>query len=350
MRSRRYGFVLAAAAVVAVTMPVSAQERTRETERRSEQVRRAEQAAEHAREQRARASELTEKFSRTLRLGRNGTLDLQNLAGHVVITGGRGDEVRIDAVKTVRNPDERRARTLMQQMQVEVIERGGNIEVRTQVPRVPGGSGTVDYTVAVPASANVTVRTFSGDIRVRNINGELRVEATRGNVHASDVRRVRLVKTLSGNIEVANGQSEELTASTTDGNLTLDNLKGRFFDLQSISGHLRLINVDPERVHLRSMAGNIEYIGRLSPSGTYEFSSHTGTIRLTPTNRQGFDIQASTFGGRFRSEYELKITEDSGSGRPTRGTRMLRGFYGDAGAAITAYTMNGDIVLIRRDQ
>lgn len=318
-------------------------ERQREAQARQRQL-----IAERARQLQQGWAEVTGSFSRTVRLGRDGTLDLENIAGDVVITGGRGSDVRIEAVRRMRTPSETQARRLLQQLRIDVVQRGGNVEVRTQYPRVRSASGEVAYTIAVPASANVTVRTMSGDVRVSNLNGELRAEAVSGDVVAASVRRVRLVKTMSGNVQLTDGESDELTASTMSGDVVVNNLKGRLFDLQSVTGSLRLTNVEPDRVHLRSMNGDIEYVGRLSRSGRYEFQSHLGDIRVTPTNNQGFDIQASTFGGSFRSEYALRITEDSAAGARRTGSRMLRGTFGDAGAAITALSFGGDIVLVRR--
>jgi hypothetical protein len=310
-------------------------------------ARQRQQIADRVRQQQEGWPEVSEPWSRTIRLGPNGTLDIENLAGDVIITGGRGSEVRIEALRRMRNPSAAQARRLLQQLRIDVEERGGHVEVRTRYPRVRNASGEVTYSIIVPSSANVTVRTMSGNVRVTNIDGELRAEAVSGAVVASDVRRVRLVKTMSGNIELSNGESDELTATTMSGNVLLNNLKGRRFDLQSVTGDVRLRNVQPERAHLRSTNGDIEYVGRIAPSGRYEFQSHAGNIRLTPTNNQGFDIQVGTLGGIFRSDYALRITEDSGAGRRTS-SRILRGTFGDAGAAITAHSFGGDIVLVRR--
>ncbi len=41
----------------------------------------------------------TEKFSKTVPLPKGGSLDLSNISGDIVITGGPGDQVVIDAVK-----------------------------------------------------------------------------------------------------------------------------------------------------------------------------------------------------------------------------------------------------------
>src|SRR4026208_1750289 len=46
--------------------------------------------------------EQTDRFSRRIKIGRDGRLRVTNLAGNIVVTGGSGDEVSIDAVKRTR--------------------------------------------------------------------------------------------------------------------------------------------------------------------------------------------------------------------------------------------------------
>src|SRR4051812_14631979 len=58
------------------------------------------------REQDRDAPEVTERFSRTVRLGRDGTFDISNLAGTIVVTGGGGNDVTIDAIKRTRSRNE----------------------------------------------------------------------------------------------------------------------------------------------------------------------------------------------------------------------------------------------------
>ena len=303
--------------------------------------------AQRAREIQESWPQVTEPVSRTVRLGPNGTLDLESLAGNVTITGGRGDQVRIEAVKRVRHAREADARRLLNEMRVGIIERGGSVEVRTEYPRVRTPQGAVDYTIVVPNSANVTVRAWNGDVRVSNIDGEVRAETMGGTLVASDIGRLRALKTTSGRIEVTDAESDELTAFTMSGDVVLNNLRARFFDMQSVTGNMHLTNVDPTRAILRSTSGNIEYRGRFARSGQYEFQSHRGNIQLTPTSNQGFDILATTRGGTFRSDFPLTITEVPGSGRGRVG-RVVRGTFGDAGAAITLHSFEGDIVIIRR--
>src|SRR5207253_3718210 len=51
---------------------------------------------------RNRGAEQTERFSRKIRIGRNGSLNVGNISGDIAVTGGRGDEVSSEAVKQER--------------------------------------------------------------------------------------------------------------------------------------------------------------------------------------------------------------------------------------------------------
>jgi DUF4097 and DUF4098 domain-containing protein YvlB len=292
--------------------------------------------------------EITEPFSRTIRLGRNGTFDLQNVAGNIVLKGDGGNEVKVEAIRRVRARVEADARAAMPEVRIEVSERAGNVEIRTEQPRRRMVATAVDYSVSLPSGANVVVHTVSGDVHVSNIAGELRAESVSGNVTASAVRRVREVRSVSGTIDVSDAESEELSLHTLNGDVLVRNLKGRAFELQTVSGDVRLSGVDMDRSTLESMSGDLEYAGRLTRSGRYELRSHSGNIRVSPSGDPGFDLQAQTFSGDLRSDYALKGTDPRDTG-PRRGPgRALRGTFGDASAALTAQSFSGDILIIRK--
>ena len=322
----------------------------READRARRQAASAQTAAERSRRARREAEIrswplVTESFSQTVRLGRNGTLDLQNRAGDIVITGGRGDEARIEAIKRARHPRQPIARELLQTLRIVVSERGGNVDVRTEHPRRNDAAAAVDYTITLPANANVTLRTVSGNVTVSNVAGELRVNAASGNVATSNVRRVRQITTVSGNVDVLDGEAEEFTANTIGGDVTLRNIKGRRLDLNTVHGNVRLVDVETLRARLQSMAGNLEYAGNLARDGRYEFQTHSGDIRLNPLRNPGFDLEAVTLTGAIRSDYDLKVA----IARPETGARQsLRGTVGDAGAVVTAQSFSGDILIVRR--
>jgi len=321
---------------------------------RQAEARRAAQRARDAERQRrdeARSGpEYTDKLSKTLRLGRNGTFDLQNVSGAVVVTGGGGNEVRIDAIKRVRNRNESEARALLQAIDVRMEERNGNVEVRTDYPR-RNWSGGVDFTVTLPRDANVILRSVSGDLRVGSLNGDLRAETISGNLVATSVKRIRQAKTISGDLEITDTDGDEVAAQTISGTLMARGIKARSVDLQSVSGDVRITDVESDRTFVRSISGSIEFSGQLARNGRYEFQSHSGDVRVTPLGSPGFTIDASTFSGDMRSDYPLTLQGNPPNTSPTnRGPnrRPLRATFGDGGAILTLQSFSGNITVVKR--
>jgi DUF4097 and DUF4098 domain-containing protein YvlB len=356
LRTALFVSVLAATACPATAQDLALQTREQLRQRAREQ---AERAREQQREQQrdaderrrrletARGPEVTEPFSRTIRLGRNGTLDLSNIGGDISITGGGGDDLKIDAVKRVRQRSEQAGRELLQQIEIRIAERSGLVEVRTEYPQRNNFWGRVDYTVTLPNSANVTVRTVSGDLRVTNVRGELRADSVSGTVTASNVGRLRAVKTVSGDLNLTDIEGDDISAGAVSGDVIVRNLKARSIDLELISGDIRLAGVTVERANLRTLSGDVDYSGPLARNGRYQMQSQSGDIRLAPAGNNGFDLEANSFNGDIRSDFTLKGEGVSrASGRGPR-NRTLRGTFGDAGAAVTLRSFSGDISITR---
>ena len=330
------------------------QQRAEQQRRRVEQQRQRAEQQRRARQQRAGRDnirnwpEVTEAFSRTIRLPRNGTLDIENVAGDIAITGGGGDDVRIDAIRRMRNPDEAQARAMLQDLRVEVAERGGAIEVRTFHPRGRNSSGAVDYTVAVPNGAAVLVKTVSGNVRISNVRGEVRAQTVSGGVSGTSLARLQSAKSISGTVEIADAEGGDVNAGSVSGDVIIRNLKGRSVDLQTVSGGVRMTDIDVERAMLRSVSGHLDYSGRLARNGRYELQSHSGDVRIAPVGNAGFDLEANTFSGNLQTDFELKLTQGIATGARGPQNRNVRGTFGDPGARVLLRSFSGNITLTRR--
>lgn len=262
------------------------------------------------------STEATATFSHVARLEPGATFELRNMTpGSVTITGGTGRDVRIVAVKSVRNAGQR-TQVVLDGIRIDVEERGGNVEVQTRQPRVIAGRAiqanrpvaVVDYEVILPPNANVVLRTGAGNVRMQNVTGDV------------------------------------FDLNTLSGNVIMQELRGRLLDLHTVSGDMMLENIAAERAFLDSFAGNLEFVGRLLP--TVKFRTHGGNIRIFPRDTPGFDLDATTYRGALRSDYELKRLPQA-PGRAPQRPRTLRGTVGDASAAVTASTFSGNIVIIK---
>lgn len=289
--------------------------------------------------------EVTEAFSRTVRLPRNGTFDLQNFAGDITLTGSGGDDVRIEAVKRVRGRAGSDPQALLAEMTIAVVERGDRVEVRPASPRRRGWPGAVDFAITVPAGAHVSIRSASGRVHVTHVNGDLQIQTVSGDIVAADVRRLQRVRTVSGGIDLRRAQGLEVSGGTVSGLVSIGGLDARGLDLQSVSGDLRVTGASVERVFVRSVNGDIEFTGALSSAGRYELRTHGGDIRVTPSG--GFTLDAATVTGDVRSDVALTV-DRLGPPPPGRGAgqaRRLIGKAGGGGAVVDIRSFSGDIVV-----
>ena len=299
---------------------------------------------------RNRGPEQSDRFSRRIRIGRDGRFSISNVSGDITITGGGGDEVSIEAVKHARG-----SRVDLDRVHIEVAERPGRVEVRTESDRGwddRNGSVSVDYTISLPASAGVDAKSVSGVIRISNVQGIVRVENVSGDVLTSATPKVELVKSVSGDVSLGGVTSDgDLSASSVSGSVTAKGVKARGLDLATVSGTITISDASCDRLDSKSVSGDIGYSGTIARAGRYNINTHSGSIRLTLSGSTGFELIANTFSGNIRSDLPITIG-GSQSGRPERPRfgpgRSLRGTFGDGSASLSLRTFSGDVVIQKR--
>jgi len=301
--------------------------------------------------------EQTERFSRKVKIGRDGRFSLSNISGDIVVTAGSGDEVSIEAVKRTRGD-----RSELANLQITVDDRAGRVDVRSEYEpnrtdrNRRGNSVSVDYTVTLPASASADLHSVSGSVKVTGVHGSLRAETISGDVTITDAPRLEGAKTVSGDVSLTGVTADgDLTASSVSGNVRAKGLKARGLDLGSVSGDINVSDVTCDRLGVKSVSGNVEYAGGIARGGRYEINTHSGTVRLLLANPAGFELNGNSFSGSIRSELPLTIGGDSARRNDApRGRRdgannhSMRATFGDGSATIVVRTFSGDIIIARR--
>ena len=295
---------------------------------------------------RNRGPEQTERFSRKVKIGRDGRLSLENIAGNIVVTGGSGDEASIEAVKRTTGDASQLA-----SVHIEVEERPGRVDIKTD-HTARNDRVSVDYTVTVPATAGVNLKSISGNVKVASVQGPVRAESISGTVTAASTPRLELAKSVSGDVDLTDTSADaDLNASSISGSVRAKGLKARALDLGTVSGDVVLTNVACERISIRSVSGDVEYSGALARTGRYEINSHSGTVRLALSSDIGFELNANSFSGSIRSDLPLTL----GATRPGNERRRpgpmqhaTRGVFGDGSATLTIRTFSGDVVITKR--
>jgi DUF4097 and DUF4098 domain-containing protein YvlB len=299
--------------------------------------------------------EQTERFAETYKIPADGSLDLSQVSGDVRITTGSANEIRVEAIKRVRLRDTDEAKRMLSQLRVDVNQTGGRIEVRTVYPRMTSRnfSASVDYTIAVPPTAAVSIKTISGDVSVNGVRGEVRAETVSGNVAMTATPNLVLAKAVSGDVHARDiGAPVSLTLGTVSGNVTATALKVRTLDAGTVSGNLQLSSLQVERLTAKTISGDIEFDGGLARGGRYEFNAHSGGVRLILANTSGFELDASTFSGSIRSDFPVTLRstsrDDDPRSRRGMGNRAIRGTFGDAGAILAIRSFSGTVVITKK--
>jgi len=303
-----------------------------------------------------RGPEQTERFSRRIRIGRDGRFSIINLAGNIVVSGGSGDEVTIDAVKRTRGGSGELAG-----VRIDVDERPGRVDVRTtHTGRNGNDRVSVDYTIVVPAGVAVESRSVSGDITVRSVQGSVRAETISGNATTAATPKLELLKSVSGSVDLSDVAGDgDLSVSSISGDVRARAVKAKGVDLKTVSGNVRLTDVACDRLSAQSISGDLEYSGTLAKGGRYSINSHSGGIRLAISGPTGFEFSGASFSGLIRADADGRVTTGQNSNSVTANGRTsvrrgpmngeaLQATFGDGSAVVTARTFSGNIILTKR--
>lgn len=292
----------------------------------------------------------TDTETRRFAIGNSGEFSLENLSGDIRIEPGSGRELTVEITRHARGRTDADARAGLARVRVETTHRGDRATARTVYPqneRQPNYSVSVNYVVTAPAGTRVTAKTMSGDVTVGAMTGDLTVNTMSGDVRVTGATRVTLAKTVSGDVVLNNcSAADVLEASTMSGDVTGTNIKARRVELHSISGTVTGRNVNAQSAKLHSMSDDVVFDGDLTAGGRYEFTTHSGAVRVAVDGRTGFHLEASTFSGTVRADLPVKIESTGGLGR--RANRSMIGTFGDGSATITATSFSGSVLVTKR--
>lgn len=351
------------------------------------EVREAIDRAEDQRREDRRGPDQTERVTKSFKVGRTGVLDLSTFVGTVTIAGGAGEEIAIDAVKRVRAATPEEAKKQFGGLTLTMTERAGRVEVRTEYS-TRDIRGAVDFTIKMPADGSAFVKSMSGDIKVTGVKGELRLDAVSGDVVVSGAGPIVRAKSMSGDLQVSDVAGDgEVSLNTMSGTITVQKVRARSLEATGISGDVYVTDVTCERATLHSTSGDLQFAGPLVKGGRYEFRSHSGDVTVAPVNPTGFEVEASTFSGTFKSDFPVTLRSvgpsttttapppkppkpptpptppDRSGQRPDRPDRpappdaprgrdlpgrMVQGTYGDASSLLFLASFSGDVTIVKK--
>lgn len=282
--------------------------------------------------------------TKTVAIGANGSLDLKNVSGDVIVNAGSGRDATIQIVRVSHGRTDADAKTGLDRVHVDVNTRGDRTTVEAVYPNENHApySVSVDYTVTAPAGTRLTVSSVSGDVSVKGITGDVAVSVISGGIKV-DHANVSSATAISGDVTATDLSSTGgLTISSVSGSTKLTQIKCKRLSASVVSGDVVAHDVTCDSADLKSTSGEVDFSGALTRGGRYEFQTHSGGVKLALSGSVGFDLQASTFSGQIRLEPPLQLQGANLTRRSARGT------VGDGGAVVTATAFSGDVVIVKK--
>ncbi len=339
-------FLLAAAIVLAVPAPGSAQTTAEERARIEREKERAEEARQRKldqaerdrdreqdrrdrerdreqerrdRDQERRQRESAGSLDTTVAFDAKGTLTVNCPQGEVIVIGSDRNEIRV------------KART--ENGAIRFTSSGGRA---TLEPASGRGCNDGRFEVVVPVGTRVSARSWSGSVSVKGVKGDLETRTQSADVEVRDAGRID-VESLSGDVTVQ-GVSGESMIHTVSGDIDLANARGDV-EIETVSGDIELRDVVARQIRTHTTSGDVDFSGQILPDGRYEYNTHSGEIRLTLPADVGAQLNVATFNGGIESDFPITLKAGD------HGNKRLSFSLGQGTARITAETFSGDITL-----
>lgn len=173
------------------------------------------------------SADVTEEKSFSHPLAPGGRVSVENINGDITITGGRGDTVEITALKKAGKQD------YLDGIEVIITAVDDHVRIETRHPKSSGGwfswggdsSGSVTYTLKVPASANLdTIESVNGQIEISGVSGVVKASTVNGTIELSDLASDARFETVNGSIEASFSRlagEQSVNGETVNGKITV---------------------------------------------------------------------------------------------------------------------------------
>ncbi|MDB4882841.1 MAG: hypothetical protein JWL95_1607 [Gemmatimonadetes bacterium] len=303
------------------------QERDRAEERRERDRDRAEELRERERdrEEQRRERDAAGSLDTTIVFDAKGALSISCAGGDVIVTGTNRNEIKV------------RART--ERGALRFTSNGSTARLE---PASTRSCGDGHFEISVPAGIHLSAETWSGSLTVHGVHGEVEAHAQSGDIEVRDAGDRLEVETLSGDATIQ-GVRGDASVHTLSGDVSIEGARGTV-EVETVSGDIELRDVDSKQVRTSSTSGDLAFAGAIVSGGRYEFTTHSGELRLQLPANVGAQLSLSTFSGEIDSDFPITLKAGE-HGIGSSQAKKLNFALGQGTARIIAETFSGDVTL-----
>ncbi|MCP2604498.1 DUF4097 domain-containing protein, partial [Candidatus Aminicenantes bacterium AC-708-M15] len=251
------------------------------------------------------------------------------------------EEVKIKALKISKASTHSKAKENAEEVKIKVSKEDNTLLIETEYPKYVFRSinVSVNYNLMVPSKVKIRIKSVSGNITLEKTGGEVRAQTVSGDIIVEGARTRVECKAVSGDVVIKNTEGE-INLKTISGDIEVMNVMGSV-EADCVSGDIEIENSKVERIKAKTISGSITYRGEILPKGEYLLNSHSGNVRMEIPSDSAFDLEASTFSGKIKSEFEITV-----SGEISK--RKITGSVNGGGADIDLSSFSGNIILKKR--
>jgi len=306
------------------------QEEARREREREQAEARAERARDRAerdrdREEERREREIASALDTTVTFDARGTVTVSCPGGDVVVTGTDRNQIVVKA-RTERGA-------------IRFVSSGANATLQ---PAASRGCSDARFEVSMPATARLVANTWSGSLQVSGVRGDVEAHAQSGDIQVRDAGDNLEVQTLSGDVSVA-GVRGSANVQSVSGDVTLSGARGDV-EVETVSGDIVLRDVVSKQIRTNTTSGDLEFGGTIVDAGRYEFTTHSGELRLALPANVGAQLSLSTFSGEIDTAFPITLTPGT-QGIGASQAKKLNFSLGQGSARIIAETFSGDVII-----
>jgi bifunctional DNA-binding transcriptional regulator/antitoxin component of YhaV-PrlF toxin-antitoxin module len=155
----------------------------------------------------------TAEWRKTYELQPGGRVEITNVNGKIEVEPAAGNTLEVVAVKSAKGASDEAAKEALSRIEIQDSASPGDVRIETKMQRsgslFGGASLQVEYTVRVPAGADVKFSTVNGGIEVSGLKGKINLETTNGGIRARDIAGAIDASTTNGGVEVDLAQLAE---------------------------------------------------------------------------------------------------------------------------------------------
>lgn len=251
------------------------------------------------------------EFSKTVPFQAGESLTVKNYKGSIHVSSWDRAEVEVLArISPPEGEDPEYAASVVEATEIEVLQKGNRLTVRTNSDRVPSKSrwlgdskslAYVHYEIRTPREVDLEIDDYKSDIEVYELSGDFDLESYKGKFKGADLQGEIVLETYKGTVDLT-AVSGTVDLETYKGEITVQMLEiDGASKLNTYKGDIELnlgtsqgltIQADPGKKG--SIAGNLfgvvekegdhkssKFVRQITDGGpTLKVSTYKGTIRL----------------------------------------------------------------------